>query len=492
MERLRIPSKIKMQQLINRYPVDHIKGFHKDKVYWICDSIYLLMSRLDDKHQYRGKHVEYYVPLWSKILKDILGNEYSLIMQWMVKSEILKRDNHYIEGEKPYCYRFTQTYLDCEERWATVTYQPLKKSIANYESKQKLYTNKKVVKNLAKMLRDGKLTINLEGATSMIDRILAERYPVIRNGTDADTLKRRIDATQLRISLMGPVEAIHRGKLKITQDKFGYRIHTPITQLKKELRQFVKYDGKALVELDLSNSQLFFLNFLINYRNWSMERGNDRQNNILRELFRGINRSNYKYIITFLKKLENQYGKGLQDHPFVQHSSNGEIYNRLVEELNGKNFFRFGMTSDEKRKKVKKLLLQLLFANPNADQKKEEKHMFNGNSGKVWLSFKELYPEVVKLIEFVKSKGHKDICKLLQRIESSSILKEVCAPIIKEHPGVPIFTLHDCLITTVENKMLLQQTMVTNIARFIGFKPHVKADYWNIDNIPRETAKEAA
>ena len=46
-------------------------------------------------------------------------------------------------------------------------------------------------------------------------------------------------------------------------DNTSGRLHTNLTQLKTKLRKFVRYDGKVLYSIDLTNSQPFLLQSLL-------------------------------------------------------------------------------------------------------------------------------------------------------------------------------------------------------------------------------------
>lgn len=57
------------------------------------------------------------------------------------------------------------------------------------------------------------------------------------------------------------IAAFNRGEYTCVRDKFGERLHTPITNLWRELRQFLYFEDAPetkLVEVDIANSQPFF------------------------------------------------------------------------------------------------------------------------------------------------------------------------------------------------------------------------------------------
>jgi hypothetical protein len=122
MEKLRVPEELFIDVLSELYPTDDIKGFHKDKVHFVCDSICRAMNKLGKGDQYPGKKQPYFVPLNSEILRKILGgNCYKGILDWMVAAGIIIPDGRWETGKVSQGYRFTDFFLDSNYTWKTVT-----------------------------------------------------------------------------------------------------------------------------------------------------------------------------------------------------------------------------------------------------------------------------------------------------------------------------------------------------------------------------------
>lgn len=75
---------------------------------------------------------------------------------------------------------------------------------------------------------------------------------------------------------------------------------------------------------------------------------------------------------------------------------------------------------------------------------------FNCDSEQVRLltGFRELYPTMGRLIEWVKRHDYKHLAHELQRIESSIVIDDACEVMRLQHPDVPILTIHDAILTT--------------------------------------------
>jgi len=134
-----------------------------------------------------------------------------------------------------------------------------------------------------------------------------------------------------------------------------------------------------------------------------------------------------------------------------------------------------------KRNKVKNILLDQLFADATDPN---NRGLFCRANKPILDSFTALYPGVLEVYRRIKEVNYKDICSLFQRIESIAMTGYVCKRLQRDYPEVPIFTLHDCLITTVGNEMLVSRIMAECIDEFVGYVPKMKIKYW------RDYAKE--
>lgn len=294
--------------------------------------------------------------------------------------------------------------------------------------------------------------------------------------------KRQQRLKDLRLKCNGYREAIKKINLteaSFKQDSYGYRLYTPLTSLKKELRQFVRYKGERLVEIDLANSQLFFLIPLLNWKLYHPQAGNGKKGSLKHTIWIGErDRRLYSNTIMFCKKLEMQYSKGFQEISFVSDACKGIIYERIGEYLSAEGYFEKGESDDQKRAQVKKYLLKLIFASPI-----EHHSMYKSHIGPIWEAFKACYPEVGQVVSLVKEVDYKAISRLLQRIESYCMLDGLCKAVNDKHPEIPLFTLHDCIITTEENIDVVEKELLAAITEIVGFTPSIKRKVWARDNI---------
>jgi hypothetical protein len=94
--------------------------------------------------------------------------------------------------------------------------------------------------------------------------------------------------------------------------------------------------------------------------------------------------------------------------------------------------------------------------------------------------FKKAYPDVYRVFRMVKSsKGnHRALSCVLQRFEANLVLHVACKKITKIDSNIPLFTLHDSIITIPKHEDLVKQVMKEVLENAIGFPPQLKIEKW--------------
>ena len=71
---------------------------------------------------------------------------------------------------------------------------------------------------------------------------------------------------------------------------------------------------------------------------------------------------------------------------------------------------------------------------------------------------------------------------MLQAMEAEIVLNRAARRINTEKRSLPIYTLHDCILTTKGNEDYVERIMKEEFAHCIGFQPHCKREYYGPDN----------
>jgi len=190
------------------------------------------------------------------------------------------------------------------------------------------------------------------------------------------------------------VNCINSGHLFYKFDSFG-RLHTNFTVIKKYIRlNFLDIDGKELVELDIKNSQPFFLGVLINRENPSIKNVDD-----------------VKY--------------------FFETVNNGLLYDLFLDKYPD-------VFVDRNQTKV--MIYRVLFGRNNKTIEND--------------IFCETFPTVYKFIKEYKSANgnYKTLSHELQRLESEFVFGKVVRMVKDKFPAVKLFTVHDSIIYPLEYK----------------------------------------
>lgn len=196
-----------------------------------------------------------------------------------------------------------------------------------------------------------------------------------------------IDLQKYFLNLMA-IEGINGKYLYHQFDSFG-RLHTNFTNLKKHIRNnYLTIDGLQLSEIDIKNSQPFFL-------------------------------------AMFLKQ---EFGENIPDefNYYFDVVSNGLIYDIILDK-----YSHIYNSRDE----VKIMIYKVIFGK-NIDSKPESK------------IFKEVFPEVYNFIKKYKYNrdSYKELSHKLQRLESDFIFGQDITKIKEKFPHIRLFTIHDSII----------------------------------------------
>jgi hypothetical protein len=184
----------------------------------------------------------------------------------------------------------------------------------------------------------------------------------------------------------------------------------------------------------------------------------------------GKNKKERNSIIKFGVSSKTLIQLDFQKMEFIKSVTNGTFYEDLIEVFENKEGMILGSSPSEKRKKVKKMVYTLLFD--------DHSKPYNRTSKSRYQMFKRMYSSVTKVFEFVKKGDYRTLAAILQRTESHLVLDKICGRIAKERPYLPIFTIHDNIVTTVGNEDYVQEVMKEELTKAIGKPPKFSFEYW--------------
>ena len=244
-------------------------------------------------------------------------------------------------------------------------------------------------------------------------------------------------------------------------DTTAGRLHTVLTQMKAELRQFLTYDSKKLVSIDIVNSQPYLscilfdkVKFkekvlpLLSILNPTAFNGNTDTKS---ELLHLIEKNDFFHDISIYKEL-------------VWNGNIYEHFGRLLEEANLLDQNDLTPT----RKIAKRAIFTAFFSRNSSIGYNKDAQLFN-----------RFFPNVFEIFAKIKKgKKYNSLACLLQHIEAQIILLKICKRVSVERPDLPIFTLHDSIVTTEGNEGYVSDVMMEVLSNEIGIPPILKIEKW--------------
>ena len=140
----------------------------------------------------------------------------------------------------------------------------------------------------------------------------------------------------------------------------------------------------------------------------------------------------YANTIMLLDSSESPYCRSVDVYEFSKLVNSGLFYEHIRDYFSA-NGMKYADNPKEARDKAKLQTLIILYD--------DENKAYNRLSASPFALFGKLFPSVLEVFSFIKSKNYPDLAILLQRIESYCVLEFVCKRISKERPDLPIFTM---------------------------------------------------
>ena len=455
------------------YSKESIK-FDKDRLAYIIGLISSIPASNKDSITEDG-----FVPIYSKYIQRFFP-DYKCYLDYLIKTGVIIPDGFYIEGKKSIGYKFAPFY----ENAGLVKYVYHRKNQGNEESAaavpaQTYNKDKNILEDnplvnipyLSFWYNNKKLTISSsarEYAWQVKERKFAAGVLSWDDNHDKwDKKKKRYFKKNPRSqynAAMHNIAAIEMGAYNAKIDSNVHRLHSAITNMQKDYRNFLKYDGQELTAIDISNSQPFLLCILFNPDFW--DRDSDAYINIghlpenIQKLFRPSLVSEIKKHIAATSVTEFQ--------EYIREASAGNLYEFMQSEINNPEI---------DRSRVKTMILITFFSdNRYISQKTEDAALKR--------RFRALFPKIYELIALCKRSRKNRFACLLQSVESEIILHRCCKRIWDEGGHkIPVFTIHDSIATTAENVKFVRNIMDEELTRAAGVHPSFKTELWSESNL---------
>lgn len=429
-----IPKQLTVYIPINFPDINQLvigNGLKADKVRALLHQLYL--SRIQQMG-YTGKKSESlkdwikkggYVALSTRLLKRLLSDKYTEYLSFLLRNQFISTRESttsaasYNPGISCKQYKINPDLLHTSANLLhfrkevihdRVTIKAILRTSAFYSSQFKFNPRNSPMNFIHQKLIDmeKQVRFDIDGAKKWISEL----------GKDG----KNITLMRERLEFVNGINEGHANNEKVCV--FGHRLHTPLKRVSRSMRPFAYFDGhedKALVCLDISNSQLFFASLISNLE----------LIDIVVPEFAPI------------KPIALKYTKEEDFVQFANLCASGNIYDYWQE-----------IRQFETREQAKKDLLKVLFC--------------KNNSKAIGISFfRETFPSVSKCIYDIKNlteitlpfitetylykngkykedSFHCNLSCLAQRLESRIFIERICSKLISKGVG-PFFIVHDSI-----------------------------------------------
>jgi hypothetical protein len=469
-----LPNNFSADQILA--PLGMRKDFHtnlKAGMFFILDNL-IKMSQTRRWRDYYDEHGGY--PLHSTILNQVVGKKYTTVIDLLVKSGVVKRTKGYQAGKQTKLFALSEKHSSAGYKIRPLSKDAsLYKRLLEYQTEQKLLNDAALakIKYVTKWFDPQRLTLDKKQAHSLIEFYMAEMNALIPDplptGRSLEEIETRINhRVNSMIDTFNSVEEGYMGLKKTGKDN---RLHSVVSNTKKELRSLYRFDKKTLVSIDLKASQPYLLSQLLKPKSWG-EKGLVAR--VFPKLYSKISSRKYNRLLDTILMFGTfsitHTGKGFQGTGFFKFKWNTDFYQHLV-----------GLAKAEGAEKV--------FPNRSAVKKKMMMILFDdgaymqGDAG--FKLFQKWFPSEAAIVSLLKTISRETKASdpddtslnflpiLLQRMESYLILEKVCKKISKELPDAPIIPVHDCIMTSVDFADKVEEVVKKVLKKETSLEPGV-------------------
>jgi hypothetical protein len=439
----------------------NFSGYKKEKLFYLISRLYMGAMYKDEY----GLGEKEGIPLYSPFLQRIIGKSYKLHLDYLTEKKIISAVSGYRPGEYSKSFKLTDDFIGAPEWYSISDYAFSKtlKKIKNSKNKKEQYTY------LKKWLSQLNLDIEFANVTTNLSFELKKACPEYQDlafGTN-----RLKDPARQSFQSKIVIENFKNGEMPFYVDEKGNRAHTILTRSNKSIRQFITCNGESLVSVDLKNSQPYLLLCLMNPKFFE-KRGKNKpkQDQNYQE---GINIKQSDIFPTSIPSimlgLSSEILYSIEFQKYKKLVSSGGIYEFFEDKI---SYTPKLLNQGLSKRDLVKYWMMLCFYSKNG-----------GYSGGMKSAFKMQFPKIYNLICKLKDKKHNTLALLLQRIESYLILDVICKRISIEKPDLPIFTIHDSIVTTVGNEEYVSRIVKEEMNNVVGIPPMVSIEYWTPKNV---------
>lgn len=408
-----------LQKTVKLYVPEHFNPLDYEYGYELCYFGHILYLHNVTKKIPRDEWD--YEPLNAEMLHNVLGNNYAKYLRQALALGLIEKDKNrnYCQGRYSTHYRIGDKYrMSTFRKWSpnrTLRAKLIKHQEEHIKSHPTCYQH-------ALKWFDG-LTIedvSLDYLTGLAN--------MPEHNNSKSTPDERIHLYQLQI------ENIKDKCINDIRDSSG-RLYTSVTNLKSELRQYLRYDGKRLYEIDIKTSQPLFLGLSV-LKDLIAENSS---------ILPDIEKNPLPYVYQNMCKLSNTFPDLKEYFDLIQY---GDLYAYMKEQC-GK--------TDVTRDDFKIDFFGYLFG-PNLTDASIVLQVMRDKFPTIHAYVKKIKQVDLLRAEFVFTNYHDfverykeyyaELSRQMRIVEADCMYNTIVNRLMNEFPQIPIFTIHDSILTT--------------------------------------------
>jgi len=443
-----IPANLRLDELLKSNPPTF--SFKRDKFVYISSVI----TEQTNKYKDRILPDDGFVPLSSTRLMYVVDN-YRQYLDYLLDNQIIESDNQFIIGEKCIHYRLVPTYWTIVAPVVINDFTLCNRIIPSYTRKGFHPFNINGKKQYPKLFRyfNPKLVIDDTAAKKFLSE---QFYQSDQMATDIARFNNGYFS----------VENLTAGNYLFKPGEKGHRLYTNLTCMQSDLRRYITYNEQSLVEVDIKTCQLWLTQVLLDERFYYSTTTDFEFNihNVVPDLIPSIfpPEQDLYYTIMFVKTLKTPDNSWIPEiESYYSTITDHDFYNFM-----GREYYDEAYAVQTHREKIKKVISYILYSDDN-ECKAHLKDVFLAN-----------FPQVIRVFTMIKQQNHANLAIVMQRIESKLMLQKVTPKFLLEHPGVPLFTIHDSIVCPIGYEEHVQQIIREESIKCIGLTPRFGVKIW--------------
>lgn len=490
----RIPTCIDIEKLIKIDPPRFLgkKKSNLDNFYYLIDLL-LEKTLFDDLSKSMG-----YIELFSNDLQSNLAHNYKDYLEYFKKHGIIDQARQRYRKSNPkanikgicFAYRLNFTYENDQDIRLIPILGEVYKRRRRPLIKAKLAEEKIIFQKYPNLTKWFELIeLDVAGCKRWIESNPEYKLPMggirgYKEGEAQPQLK--------KIRLLYSIEKIYKREFRFKIDDKVGRFHSNLTILKREARNFLSWKGQQLVSVDIKNSQPL-LSLMLFDKGWYSNRCDllnlSQFPSIKNPIITRTNpigtidlippKSPFKFLSYNMSEefSQDSYYQDINNYKEIVNS--GAFYQRIHQEV-------FKDKKPFNKEKIKEMIFLVFYSDNRFIHQdgswKDPKTKKRPNAESKRL-FEAAFPTVAEVFKAFKKNDNSNLPRLLQQIESTSILKNIVPRIASERPDLAIFTIHDSVVTTVGNEAYVEHIMREEIQRLTGLEPKFGIEYWTPESL---------